>query len=262
MRTTRRRARKIDPLATSAGVRAVCERLRVHCPALIPKTDQQLISLLNAVRHFERQPVAAHGSGRSGQWKREDLQEVARHLRALLKRETKGRVSLSSFIGLYLRILDFPADVNVALDQGEINLQEATLLARLTADRLEISPAKASTLRREVLNAHLKSQGSQNSLRARVKELLGETNFVSAATMTNTVRQVDELLAVDPQDKRHLFYEEIRNLFYALREIRPEDLDDQALETFSEAADRLSAVLFSILQKRRHKERLNSKLLF
>ena len=37
-------------------------------------------------------------------------------LSAILERETGGRVSVSSFVGLYLRLLRFPADVLSALD--------------------------------------------------------------------------------------------------------------------------------------------------
>lgn len=41
----------------------------------------------------------------------------------LLSRETK--ISLRSFVGQYLPILDFPRDVHEALGRGEVNLFEA-----------------------------------------------------------------------------------------------------------------------------------------
>jgi len=61
-----------------------------------------------------------------------------------------------------------------------------------------------------VLRAHLLDRGSQNGLRARVKDILGETDGVSGAEMASVVRKLDELLEVDPADKRHLFYEEMK----------------------------------------------------
>jgi hypothetical protein len=209
---------------------------------------------LIAVRHLESYPVKESRGGRPSPWRREDLLEVARGLRAILERETRGRVSISSFVGLYLRILRFPADLQTALDRGEITLQEATILARLTHDRLEVPAATATAIRRQILTAHLKAQGSQSGLRERVKEVLGEANVVSGETMMNVVQKVDQLLDVDPEDKRHLFYEEMRNLFYAMREIEPDDIDDHAMESFSEAADRLSGIIYSIRQKRLKRE--------
>lgn len=100
--------------------------------------------------------------------------KAASQLRNILERETQGRVSLSSFTGQYLPILHFPADVTNALESGDINLQEAAQLARLTADLLGCSAQVARARRTEILRSHLAVQGSQPRLRARVRELLGE----------------------------------------------------------------------------------------
>ena len=45
-------------------------------------------------------------------------------------------------------------------------------------------------------------KGSQNALRARVSELIVETVGVSSTEMTAIVQNVDELLEIDPPDKR------------------------------------------------------------
>jgi hypothetical protein len=108
MRATRRRARTPDPLARPEAVRAVCEELRSRMPGVIPNSEKQLIRFLYAVRHVERRPATDTKRGRPSRWKREDLVSAASHLRAVLGRETSGRVSLNSFIGQYLLILDFP----------------------------------------------------------------------------------------------------------------------------------------------------------
>jgi len=262
MKTTRRRRRTLDPIATPAGVRAICDQLRERCPQLIPKSDKQFLAMLNAVRHVERYPATDTQAGRPSKWRRQDLLEVGRHLRAILERETSGRVSLSSFVGLYLRTLQFPADLRLALERGDLNLQEAMLLARLTPKRLALSAAKAEAMRREILATHLQTQGSQNSLRERVREMLGESNLVSSETVVAAVQTTDELLRVDPQDKRHLFYEQIKNLFYAMKEIKPEDVDEKALTEFSKAADALFQVINSIQNRRKQREKITSKFYF
>jgi hypothetical protein len=79
-----------------------------------------------------------------------------------------------------------------------VNLQEAAQLSRLTADRLDSTPAKARLIRDELLRAHLLTRGSQNSLRARVKEILGEVVTVSSREMAGVVHKVDEMLETYP----------------------------------------------------------------
>ena len=103
-------------------------------------------------------------------------------------------------------------------------------------------------------------RGSQNALRARVRELLGEATGVSSSEMTAVVQKADELLEVDPGDERHFFYEEMKRLFYAMRQIEPEDLDDAGLEAFMRASDVLSNVLYGFEMKRRQREKGARKL--
>lgn len=260
MRATRRRQRTPDPLARPEAVRAVCEELRSRMYEVIPNSERHLVRFLYAVRHVERRPATETKRGRPSPWKREDLLSAASHLRAILGRETSGRVSLNSFLGQYLLILNFPSDVQDALTVGLVNLQEAAQLARLTAERLESAPAKARSVRAELLKAHLLARGSQNSLRARVREILGEITTVSSREMAGVVQKVDELLEIDPSDKRHLFYEEMKRFFYAMREIQPEDVDDESLDEFMAAADQLSNAIYRIELKRRQREKGTRRL--
>ena len=212
---------------------------------------------LYAVRHVERRPATDTLRGRPSRWPREKLTEAASILRGLLERETSGRVSVSSFIGQYLPLLQFPSDVTDALSSGHINLQEAAQLARLTAERLGSSPAAARARRSELLQQHLAVLGSQTRLRARVKELLGETQEldISSESMARVVAQVDELLEIDPHDTRHMFWEEMKRIFFAMREIQPEDLDDETMDEFMSAMDQLSNILYRIEKKRQKRER-------
>jgi len=212
---------------------------------------------LYSVRHVERRPATDTLRGRPSRWPREKLTETASTLRAILGRETSGRVSVSSFIGQYLPLLQFPSDVTDALSSGHINLQEAAQLARLTAERLGSSPAAARARRAELLQQRLAVQGSQTRLRARVKELLGETHEpeISSESMTRVVAQVDEMLEIDPHDTRHMFWEEMKRIFFAMREIEPEDLDDETMDEFMSAMDQLSNILYRIEKKRQKRAR-------
>ena len=233
-------------------------------PDLIPSSEKHLLRFLYAVRHVERRPATDTKRGRPPRWPREKLLEAAAGLRAILERETSGRVSLNSFTGQYLPLLRFPSDVTDALASGQLNLQEAAQLARLTHRRLDCSPQEARARRGEVLRQHLAVQGSQTRLRARVKELLGEAERteVSSGAMVAVVTKVDEMLEVDPSDARHMFWEEMKRLFYAMREIEPEDLDEETMDDFLAAIDGVSNVLFRVERKRqeRHKRRATDKL--
>ena len=217
---------------------------------------------LYAVRHVERRPATDTKRGRPSHWPREKLMEAASRLRAILERETRSRVSVNSFIGQYLPLLQFPSDVTDALEAGKVNLQEATQLARVTHLRLGCSPSEARKRREEILNSHLATQGSQTRMRQRIKELLGESSLqeVSSQNMAAVVALADELLEIDPQDSRHLFWEEMKRIFYAMREVRLEDLDEETMEEFMTAMDHVSKVLFRIEKRRRERERSLNRL--
>ncbi len=252
MRATRRRSRTPDPLADPSAVRILCERLREQMPDLIPTSEKGLVRFLDAVRHVERRPATDTQRGRPGHWPREALVKAAGQLRSLLERETGGRVSLNSFIGQYLPIINFPVDVTEALVSGQINLHESAQLARLTPARLGCSARDAGVQRTELLRSHLAVQGSQTRLRERVKEVLGESKQPDISEgLASVAVKVDELLEVDPSDARHLFWEEMKRLFFAMREIESDDLDEEIMNDFLKTIDDVSNVLYRI-EKRRH----------
>lgn len=144
-----------------------------------------------------------------------------------------------------------------ALSSGQINLQEAAQLARLAPERMQCSPTVARSHRQEILRSHVAVQGSQNRLRALVKEVLGEndTQAITSGNMASVVAQVDELLKIDPQDTRHLFWEEMKRIFYAMREVDQEDLDDEIMGQFLAAMDGVSNVLYRIEKRRRERQK-------
>lgn len=257
MKVTRRRTRRHDPLASSEGVGRVLEQLRSSLPDLIPRSHKSLSSLLNSVRGLYMRQPSETKRGRPARYTREQLLRVDSKLRELLGRET--RISVRSFVGQYLSILDFTQDVREALERGEVNLFEAHQLARLTPTRLGGTEGEARSLRKKLLEAHLLAQGSGTLLRARVKEALGELREPDPTeTEVVAVGKADELLEADPLDASHLFFEELRMISRALREIRPEEVTDEDLAEIMPAVDQITLTLQKVVRRR---ERGQAKIL-
>jgi hypothetical protein len=256
MRSTRRRSRRPDPLASVAGVQGVLDQLAVSLPNIIPRSQKNLVGMLQSIRNLAARPATDTKRGRPPKFPREELLKVEAHLRMLLERETS--ISLRSFVGQYLPILEFPKDVREPLERGEVNIFEAHQLARLTAKRLGMSESEARSHRRKLLEAHLRAQGSGARLRERVKDALGELSEPSIIeTERVAVEKADELLESDPLDSSHLFFEELRRIGRALREIGPEDLTETDMDAVMPVLDELSAVLYQIEErKNRQKQQL------
>ena len=90
-------------------------------------------------------------------------------------------------------------------------------------------------------------------LRERVKAALGEWREPGPAEIdAMAVVKADELLEADPLDSSHLFFEELRRIGRALREIRPEELADEDVEELMPAVDQVSIALLH-LERRRQK---------
>jgi hypothetical protein len=195
-------------------------------------------------------PTTDSKRGRPGKFPRQDLLRVDSHLRSILARETS--ISVRSFVGQYLPILDFPRDVREALERGDVNLFESHQLARLTAKRLAVTETEARSHRRKLLEAHLRAQGSGAGLRERVKEALGELSEPSSVeTEMVAIEKADELLEADPLDSTHLFFEELRRIGGVLREIESGDLTEEDMDKVLPVFDQLSAVLYQIQEKKK-----------
>jgi hypothetical protein len=195
--------------------------------------------------------------GRPARYTREQLLRVDSALRDLLGRET--RLSVRSFVGQYLPILDFPRDVLEALERGDINLFEAHQLSRLSARKLGGTEGEARSLRKRLLEAHLLAHGSGTRLRARVKEVLGEAREPDPTEIeVVAVGKADELLEADPLDASHLFFEELRMISRALREIGLEEVTDEDLAEIMPAVDQITLTLQKMA---RRKEREQAKRL-
>ena len=213
--------------------------------------------LLRAARHAQRYPATDTKRGRPGKWKREELLRIAARLGDILDRETSSQISFASFVDHYLRLLNFPADVVGALERGDLNLFEAEQLARITADRLGVAAGPARVTRAELLSSHLQTKASGSRLRQRVNELLRASTAESAETVADSAGAQEDLEDFDPYDSTHLFWEQLKQLGFAFREIRREDVSDEEIEELLKASEPILAILTRI---RRRKEGAPNRL--
>ena len=180
----------------------------------------------------------------------EDLLKVATSLNGILERETSSHISLASFVDHYVRLLDFPTDVLTALGDGEINLFEAAQLTRITAERLGTNSSQAKRTRAVLLSTHLQTKESGPRLRERVNELLrASSNEAGAAERFDSRQDLEDF---DPYDPTHLFWDQIKQLGFALRDIRREDVIEEEIDELLKASE---PVLTIIARIQRRKER-------
>jgi hypothetical protein len=237
-------------------VRSVIERLRSALPELIPQKDKELVRLLRAARHAQRYQATDTKRGRPSKWKREELLRVAAHMGDILDRETSSHISFASFVDHYLRLLDFPSDVVEALANGEINLFEAEQLARVAANKLGVAPSKAKSTRAELLSSHLQTKASGDRLRQRVNELFrAPAAEAGDGTRAELAVDMEDLEDFDPYDSTHLFWEQLKQLGFAFKEIRREDVTDQEIEELLKASEPILAIL-SRIQRRREQTKI------
>lgn len=252
MRVTRRRKRQPDPFASADWVRSIFASLTAAFPLLSACKEKDLVKLARAIRHVERYSATDTRRGRPSRWPREDLVKVGGKLAQILDRETLGRLSVATFVDHYLRILNFPADVLAALSKDEVNLFEAEQLARVTAERLEVSQAEARRKRVEMLSAHLRSRSSGERLRRRINELLlmSRPEAVPSVASSDAVEGVADLEDFDSYDSSHLLWEQIKQLGFAFRDITREEVTDEDLEQLIEACDPVMNILLRIQRRK------------
>jgi hypothetical protein len=253
LRATYRRQRKADPLASTESVRSIMKQLRAAMPEIIPNRDKDLVRMLRAARHIHRYPATDTRRGRPSRWKREELLKVCTQLSAILEHETASHISLSSFIDHYLRLLDFPSDVLQALHAGDINLFEAEQLARVTPERLGVKTAEhARRARAELLSAHVQARLSGQRLRERVAELLRAS--ASEAGQVSDRGPKSDLDDFDPYDPTHLFWDQIKHLGFALRDIRREDVSEEEINELLKASEPVLTILARIQRRRERRK--------
>jgi hypothetical protein len=262
MRTTRRRKRKPDPFVSPDWVRSIFAKLKLAFPLLSSCEEKDLVRLARAIRHVERYSATDTRRGRPSRWPREDIVKVGSKLTEILARETRGRISVATFVDHYLRMLNFPADILSSLSKGEVNLFEAEQLARVTADRLDATQSEAKLKRAELLSAHLRSRSSGERLRRRINELLlpPMPEGVPSVSSGDSVKPYTDLEDFDPYDSTHLLWEQLKQLGFAFRDITREDVTDEDIQQLIEACDPVWNILLRI--QRRKEQPTRKSLIF
>jgi hypothetical protein len=252
MKVTRRRKRHPDPFASADWVHSIFDSLTAAFPLLSSCKEKDLVKLARAIRHVERYSATDTRRGRPSRWPREDVVKVGLKLAQILDRETSERISVATFVDHYLRVLDFPADVLASLSKGEVNLFEAEQLARVTAIRLEVSPAEAKRKRAEILSAHLRSRSSGERLRRRINELLlvPKPERVPSAPSSDAIEPGADLEDFEAYDSTHLLWEQIKQLGFAFRDITREEVTDEDLEQLIAACDPVMNILLRIQRRK------------
>ena len=217
--------------------------------------------LLRAARHAQRYPATDTKRGRPGKWKREELLRVKAHLGDILDCETSSHISFASFVDHYLRLPDFPSDVIETLENGDINLFEAEQLARVTAQRLRATHDQAKRKRTKLLSSHLQTKASGERLRQRVNELLRASVAESVeSTSGELASESEDLEDFDPYDSTHLFWEQLKQLGFAFREIRREDVMAEETEELLKASEPILAILSRIQRRKEQTKVVKVKL--
>jgi hypothetical protein len=216
--------------------------------------------MLRAARHARRYPATDTKRGRPGRWEREDLLRVAAHLDDILDRETSSRTSFASFVDHYLRLPDFPPDVIEALESGDVNLFEAEQLARVTAGRAGVPPSRAKRTRSKLLSSHLQTKASGERLRRRVNELLRAPPAEAGDAGGGPDTGMGDLEDFDPYDSTHLFWEQLKQLGFAFKEVRREDVTDEEVEELLKASEPILAILSRIGRRKGQAKVIRVKL--
>jgi hypothetical protein len=94
-------------------------------------------------------------------------------------------------------------------------------------------------------------------LRNRVNELLrASTNEAATAEVIDFGQDLEDF---DPYDPTHLFWDQIKQLGFALRDIRPDDVNDEEIDELLRVSEPVLTVLARI-QKRKERKTLKLEI--
>jgi hypothetical protein len=249
----RRHQRNLDPYQRRDKFSEILEQMNL---AVYPKgtSCDDFRKLLYAIQYAERFPAKESNSGRRARFDETFLFNASMKIKVVLQNETGGRISLSRFITTYLPIPNYPHDIQTALNNHKINLEEARILARI--NRVALGNAvkrKPSEIRREIVDSHIKRQGTQLELKKRVDERLNLTPKKQAENLAATVAtldaNIDELLEFNESDTEHLLWEEIKGLVYLMREVDSSAVDDETTEQVLKELDSIKLRLMKCVKK-------------
>lgn len=113
--------RTTDPLSTPSRL----QELLAEVAEELGVDRNEVVSLLRAASTFARR-------GSCSRYPEELLKAAIATVQGLLERESRGRISLRTFVENNLRILSCPEDIKEMLEAGEVTLFEALQLKRLS----------------------------------------------------------------------------------------------------------------------------------
>jgi hypothetical protein len=80
------------------------------------------------------------------------------------------------------------------------------------------------------------------------------------STVDNSAADLEDLEDFDPYDSTHLFWEQLKQLGFAFREIRREDVSDEEIEELLKASEPILAILSRIQRRREQTKVIKVKL--
>lgn len=251
----RRYRRNLEPYQTQEKFNELFELMKNSVYSKVI-SDEDFKKLLYAIQYAERHPAKESKAGRRARFAATFLFNSSLKIKTVLQNETDGRISLLRFITTYLSIPNYPHDVQKALNDYKINLEEARILARINRTTLgETVKRKPSEIRKEIIVSHLKRQGTQAELKKRVDERLNTTPKGQARSVAANVAvldaSVDELLKFDESDTEHLLWEEIKGLVYLMREVDSLLIN---VETTGQILEDLDSIKLKLLKYRKTEE--------
>jgi hypothetical protein len=96
----------------------------------------------------------------------------------------------------------------------------------------------------------LQTKASGERLRRRVNELLQASTAETAETGGESEPEFEDLENFDPYDSTHLFWEQLKQLGFAFREIRREDVSDEEIEQLLKASEPILSILNRIQRRK------------
>lgn len=129
-------------------------------------------------------------------------------------------------------------------------------LKTYTGERLRTTTSQAKRTRAEILASHLQTKASGSRLRQRVNELLrSSASEAGDGSEGDVAAELEDLEDFDPYDSTHLFWEQLKQLGFAFREIRREDVTDEEVEELLKASEPILTIL-SRIQRRKEKSKV------
>lgn len=113
----------------------------------------------------------------------------------------------------------------------------------------------AKRTRAELLSSHLQIKASGERLRRRVNELLHASAAETEDAGGVLPEDCKDLEDFDPYGPTHLFWDQIKQLGFAFRGIRREDVNDEEIEELLKASEPILAIL-SRIQRRKEQTKI------